>query len=146
MYGGAAIGLMGILADSALAAGGEVIGVIPRALVEREIAHQGLTELHVVSSMHERKELIGELASAFLALPGGLGTLDELFEVLTWKLLGIHDKPVALLNVDGYFDGLLAMLERARSDCLVLAERSDYLLMDSDPDRLLGAVSRMLGV
>lgn len=114
MYGGAHVGLMGLAADTALAAGREVHGVIPRDMVDREIAHTGLTRLHVVGSMHERKALMADLASGFVAMPGAYGTLDELCEILTWAQLEIHSKPVGLLNVDGYWDPLLAMLDRAR--------------------------------
>ena len=108
VYGGAHVGLMGALADAALASGGRVCGVIPRALVEKEVAHTRLSEQHVVESMHDRKALMSDLAGAFIALPGGFGTLDELFETLTWAQLRFHSKPVGLLNIDGYFDGLLA--------------------------------------
>ena len=107
VYGGAAVGLMGALADAALAAGGEVVGVIPGALVEREIAHAGLTELHPVKSMHERKSLMADLSDGFIALPGGAGTLEELFEIWTWAQLGHHRKPVGIVNVEGFFDALL---------------------------------------
>jgi uncharacterized protein (TIGR00730 family) len=113
VYGGAQVGLMGVMADAALAHGGSVIGVIPRALVEREIAHRGLTELIETSSMHERKAEMARRADAFLVLPGGLGTLDELCEILTWSVLGIHDKPVVLINIAGYWDAFLAMLDAA---------------------------------
>lgn len=119
VYGGAHVGLMGALADAALERGGRVIGVVPQALVEREVAHNGLTELHVVESMHDRKALMAQLADAFIALPGGFGTLDELFEILTWALLGFHDKPILLLNQDGYYDHLLAFLNHARNEGFV---------------------------
>ena len=109
VYGGASVGLMGAVADAALAAGGEVVGVIPQALVDREIAHPGLTELHVVGSMHERKALMAELADGFVALPGGMGTLEELFEVYTWTQLGLHAKPLGLLDVRGYYAQLVAL-------------------------------------
>lgn len=111
VYGGAAVGLMGAVADAAMAAGGEVIGVIPRSLVEREVAHKGLPDLRIVGSMHERKALMAELSDAFIALPGGIGTLEELFEVWTWTQLGAHAKPCALLNVLGFYDKLLAFLD-----------------------------------
>ena len=106
VYGGASVGLMGVIADTALAAGGEVVGVIPQVLVDREVAHQSLTELHTVGSMHERKALMADLSDAFVALPGGIGTLEELIEVYTWSYLGIHDKPFGLINTNGYYDGL----------------------------------------
>lgn len=113
VYGGGRIGLMGALADSLLAAGGHVIGIIPQDLVQRELAHSGLTELRIVASMHQRKHQMAELADAFLALPGGYGTLDELCEVLGWAQLGLHAKPIVLVNIAGYYDPLLAMLDRA---------------------------------
>lgn len=113
VYGGGRNGLMGILADATLAAGGRVVGVIPKALVEKEWAHHGCTELHIVDSMHDRKRIMAEKADAFLALPGGIGTLEEFFEVWTWRQLGYHHKPVGLLNLDGYYDGLLAFLASA---------------------------------
>ena len=113
VYGGGRTGLMGIMADAALAAGARVIGVIPKALVEKEWAHTGCTELHVVENMHERKRIMAEHADAFLALPGGIGTLEEFFEVWTWRQLGYHDKPVGLLNLDGFYDSLLTFLASA---------------------------------
>ena len=113
VYGGARVGLMGAVADAVLAAGGTVTGVIPRALAEKEVAHSGLTDLRVVASMHERKALMADLSDGFIALPGGWGTLDEFFEILTWAQLGIHQKPCGLLNVHGYFDGLLSFLEHS---------------------------------
>jgi uncharacterized protein (TIGR00730 family) len=111
VYGGGRIGLMGALADAATAAGGEVIGVIPRSLLEREVGHQGLSKLHVVSSMHERKAMMAELSDGFVTLPGGIGTLEEFFEIWTWAQLGLHHKPFGLLNVAGFFDPLLAFLD-----------------------------------
>lgn len=113
VYGGARVGLMGAVADAALAAGGHVTGVIPQTLVDREVAHPGLTTLHVVSSMHERKALMAELSSAFVALPGGFGTLDEFCEIVTWALLGLHEKPCILLNTGGYWNGFLKFLDDA---------------------------------
>ncbi|MBK6598215.1 MAG: TIGR00730 family Rossman fold protein [Proteobacteria bacterium] len=113
VFGGGRVGLMGAVADACLQAGGRAIGVIPAALLQRELGHTGLTQLHVVGSMHERKAMMVDLADGFLALPGGMGTFDELFEALTWAQLGIHAKPVALVNVDGYFDPLLQMVARA---------------------------------
>jgi uncharacterized protein (TIGR00730 family) len=115
VYGGGSGGLMGIVANATLAAGGRVVGIIPQALVEKEWAHHGCTELHVVENMHDRKRLMAERADAFLALPGGIGTLEELFEVWTWRQLGYHDKPIGLLNTAGYYDGLLAFLHTAVS-------------------------------
>jgi uncharacterized protein (TIGR00730 family) len=137
IYGGAMVGLMGELADAALAAGGEVVGVIPVALVEREIAHAGLTEIHHVKSMHERKAMMADLADAFLALPGGVGTLEELFEIWTWAQLGHHRKPVGLLNVEGYFDPLLAFLDQQCREGFMRREHRDMLVVDDDPQRVL---------
>lgn len=139
VYGGASVGLMGRLADAALAAGGEVIGVIPRALVDLEVAHRGLADLRVVGSMHERKALMAELADAFIALPGGLGTLDELFEILTWAQLGLHHKPIGLLDVGGYFNPLLAFLDGAVRARFVAPEHRAMLLRAADPLTLLDA-------
>ncbi|HEV7180517.1 MAG TPA: TIGR00730 family Rossman fold protein [Candidatus Baltobacteraceae bacterium] len=116
VYGGGRVGLMGIVADASLAAGGEVIGVIPESLAAAEVAHKGLSRLHVVQTMHERKALMAELSDAFLALPGGFGTMDEFHEALTWRQLGIHDKPVGLLNIDGYYDELLELYSRMTED------------------------------
>jgi len=116
VYGGGHVGLMGTVADAALAAGGEVVGIIPRALDEREVSHHGITELHLVDSMFERKQLMARMSSSYLILPGGIGTLDELFEVMTATQLGFDPKPIALYNVEGYFDGLLAMLERMNEE------------------------------
>ena len=113
VYGGGSIGLMGVLADATLASGGRIVGVIPQGLAEREIAHDGLSELRIVTSMHERKALMADLSDAFIALPGGYGTLHELCEAITWTQLGIHDKPIGLLNVNGYFDSLLALFDHA---------------------------------
>jgi len=142
VYGGARVGLMGALADAALAAGGEVVGVIPQSLVDKEVAHTGLTRLHVVESMHDRKALMNELAGGFLALPGGLGTLDELFETLTWAQLGFHHKPVALLNVDGYFDSLLRFCDRAATDGFLHPAHRQMILSGEDPAALLDAMTR----
>jgi len=131
------IGLMGVLADAALEAGGEVIGVIPRALVDRELAHRGLTALHVVETMHQRKALMADLSDGFAALPGGFGTADELFEILTWAQLGIHARPVGLLNVAGFFDPLLAWLDRAVEERFLREQHRRLLLVEADPERLL---------
>jgi uncharacterized protein (TIGR00730 family) len=141
VYGGGSIGLMGVVADAALAAGGEVIGVIPRALATKEIAHQGLVDLRVVASMHERKALMTELADGFVALPGGLGTFEELLEVLTWAQLGLHRKPVALLDVAGYFAPLLALFDHAVVEGFVLAENRALLVSASAVDDLLDALA-----
>ena len=128
---------MGVLADAAIGAGGRAIGVIPRALVEREIAHRGLTTLHVVETMHERKQLMADLADAFVTLPGGFGSWDEFCEVVTWAQLGIHRKPLGVLNVGGYYDPMLAMADRAVAEGFVSAVQRDRLVVDDDEDRLL---------
>jgi uncharacterized protein (TIGR00730 family) len=137
VYGGASIGMMAAVADGALATGGEVIGVIPRRLLESEIAHTGLTELRIVETMHERKAMMAELSDAVIALPGGSGTLDELFEMLTWSQLGLHRKPIGLLNVAGYWDGLLTFLDHAVNERFVWAEHRDSLLVERDAAALL---------
>ena len=137
VYGGAHRGLMGILADTALEAGGEVIGVMPQALVDREIAHTGLTELHVVATMHERKALMAELADGFVALPGGAGTLEELIEVYTWSQLGLHEKPMGVLNVNGYYDGLAALLDHALREGFLRAEHRAAMHAEATPEALL---------
>jgi uncharacterized protein (TIGR00730 family) len=138
VYGGGKVGLMGAVADAVLGAGGEVIGVMPRALVEKEIAHGSLTELRVVGSMHERKALMSDLADGgYIGLPGGLGTFEELFEVWTWGQLGYHRKPVAVLNVCGFYDGLLAFLNRVVDQGFVRREHRDMLVVGSDPETLL---------
>jgi uncharacterized protein (TIGR00730 family) len=144
VYGGAHVGLMGAVADAVLrgGGGGEVIGVIPRALVEREIAHRGLTELRVVGSMHERKAVMADLADGFVALPGGAGTLEELFEVWTWAQLGLHRKPCGLLNVNGYFDALGAFLDHASAEQFLRAEHRAMLIMENDPAALLDRFAR----
>jgi uncharacterized protein (TIGR00730 family) len=137
VYGGGRVGLMGTVADATLAAGGRVVGVIPQALMDREVGHRGLTELHVVQTMHERKHLMAERADAFLALPGGIGTLEELYEVWSWQQLGYHDKPVALLNVDGYYDALLEFSHTMHARGFVSDAQFAALLVDDDPARLL---------
>ncbi len=137
VYGGASVGLMGALADAALEAGGEVHGVIPRSLCDRELAHGNLTALHVVSSMHERKALMAELSDGFIALPGGIGTLEELFEVWTWAQLGIHAKPVALLDVAGYYRDLLRFLDGAVDDGLLRPAVRELLISTDDPVALI---------
>jgi hypothetical protein len=139
VYGGASVGLMGALADAARAAGGEVIGVIPQALIEREIGHRGLTELRIVESMHERKALMAELADGFVALPGGIGTLEELFEVWTWAQLGLHAKPCALLDTDGFFGPLVAFLDHLVDAGFVREAHRDMLLTAHSPEELLTA-------
>lgn len=137
VYGGARVGVMGALAEAALEAGGTVIGVIPRALAQKEIAHDGLTELIVTESMHARKSAMAERSDAFIALPGGIGTFEELFEVWTWTQLGFQGKPCGLLNVEGYYDSLLAFLDHAVAEGFVQAAHRRILSVDSDPERLL---------
>lgn len=141
VYGGGNVGLMGVLADAALEHGGEVIGVIPRKLVDKEVAHRGVTELRIVETMHERKALMNDLSDAFIALPGGFGTLDEFFEVLTWSQLGFHGKPCALLNVAGYYDRMLAMLDHAVTERLLRPAHRELVIADTDPLRLLQRLS-----
>ena len=142
VYGGASVGLMGAVADAALAAGGEVIGVLPRALATKELAHERLTELRLVDSMHERKAQMADLSDGFVALPGGVGTLEELFEMLTWAQLGLHAKPCALLETDGYFASLLAFLDHAVDERFVRPPHRALLLVDDAPERLLDAMAR----
>jgi len=138
VFGGGRVGLMGILADSVLSAGGQAIGVMPRALVEKEIAHTSLTELHVVESMHQRKALMADLADAFLLLPGGFGSWEEFFEVVTWLQLGIHSKPCAVLNVAGYYDTLLSLTSHALKEGFLRSAHKEMLIVEEDPVRLLG--------
>jgi len=137
VYGGAHVGLMGALADSVLARGGRVIGVIPQALLAREIAHSGLTQLHVVDSMHERKALMASLSDGFVALPGGIGTLEELFEVWTWAQLGLHEKPCALLDVDGFYAGLVGFLDHAVAQGFLRAKQREGLIVEANAQALL---------
>lgn len=137
VYGGGRVGLMGILADEMLRLGGEVIGVIPRMLSEREVGHLGLAELHVVETMHERKAKMTELADGFLALPGGIGTLDEFFEAWSWNALGYHKKPFCLLNVKGYWDGLIEFIDHATASGFMSARRRQQLLVATSPQEAL---------
>lgn len=137
VYGGASVGLMGVLADTVLACGGKVIGVIPEALLAKEVAHGRLSELRVVASMHERKALMSDLSDAFIALPGGLGTLEEIFEVLTWAQLGLHAKPCGMLNVCGYFDTLLAFLDGAVQERFLKSEHRALVITADSPADLL---------
>ncbi|HEV8460393.1 MAG TPA: TIGR00730 family Rossman fold protein [Gaiellaceae bacterium] len=143
VYGGGRVGLMGALADAALAAGGEVVGVIPQELVDRELAHGGLSELRVVGSLHERKAEMAELADAFVALPGGFGTLDELMEQLTWSQLGLHAKPVGLLDVEGYWRPLIALARHATEEGFVRESDLGSIAVGDDPELLLGRLERM---
>ena len=141
VFGAGHIGLMGVLADAVLAAGGKAVGVIPQALVDKELAHRGLSELNVVGTMHQRKALMADRADAFVALPGGFGTCDEFFEVLTWAQLGLHAKPVGLLNVAGYFDPLLAWRDRMVADGFLKPAHRDRLLVADDPEGLLDVLA-----
>ena len=142
VYGGGRVGLMGVIADSVLEAGGEVIGIIPESLAVKEIQHDGLTELHVVPNFHARKAKMAELSDAFVAMPGGYGTLEELFEVVTWAQLGLHEKPVALLNVGGYFDGLLGCIDSAVVEGFIRPEHRRLIMSSSEPDALIEALDR----
>jgi uncharacterized protein (TIGR00730 family) len=141
VYGGASVGLMGLMADTALAAGGEVIGVIPEGVFPTEIPHAGLTERHVVATMHERKALMGELSDGFIALPGGSGTLEELFEVFTWTQLGIHGKGCVLLNVAGYYDGLATFLDHVVAERFMRPQHREILMMATSPLEALHALA-----
>ena len=141
VYGGGKVGMMGVLADATLAAGGKVIGVIPRALLEKEVAHGGLTELRVVASMHERKAMMAELSDGFIALPGCLGTLEEFFEVLTWAQLGLHPKPCGLLNVSGYFDRLLEFLDLSVEERFVKSQHRALVITATSPTELLERIA-----
>ena len=142
--GGGRVGLMGVVADAALGAGGRVTGVIPRSLEEREVAHRGLSTLHVVETLHERKALMHELSGAFIALPGGFGTLDELFETITWAQLGIHGKPIGLVNVSGYFSDLLAFVEGAAAQGFVGESQRALLMVRDSVPLLLEALVRQV--
>ena len=137
VYGGGGVGLMGVLADATLAQGGEVIGVIPRPLATKELAHTGLTQMHVVGSMHERKALMASLVDGFIAMPGGLGTFEETLEVLTWSQLGIHRKPIGLLNVEGYYDGLLGMIAHGVKETFIRREYLTLFVSAATPGKLL---------
>jgi len=137
VYGGGRAGLMGVVADAALAAGATAVGVIPESLMGKELGHHGLTELHVVETMHERKMMMAERSDAFIALPGGIGTFEELFEVWTWRQLGYHDKPLGLLNVTGYYDALLGFLAHSREQGFMTNSQTDLLHVSDDPLALL---------
>jgi len=137
VFGAGHVGLMGVLADAVLEAGGKAIGVIPQALVDRELAHSALTELRVVSTMHERKALMADLSDGFAALPGGYGTGDELFEILTWAQLGLHNKPIGLLNTSGFFDALLAWLDHAVRERFIRPQHRELLCVAESPEELL---------
>ncbi|MDT4289423.1 TIGR00730 family Rossman fold protein [Methylomonas sp. MO1] len=137
VYGGAGIGIMGMVADQVLKLGGQAIGVIPKALAHKEVAHPNLTELHVTESMHERKMLMAELADGFIALPGGIGTLEELFEIWTWAQLGFHQKPCGVLNVAGYYDALISFLDHVAAEQFVKPHHRAMLMVEADPNLLL---------
>ena len=143
VYGGGRAGLMGRVADAALSAGAPVLGVIPRSLMEREVGHRGLTELHVVETMHERKLMMAQHSDAFIALPGGIGTFEELFEVWTWRQLGYHDKPVGLLNVDGYYDSLLDFMRQTVARGFVSDAQNALLQVHTQADDLLDSIARL---
>lgn len=137
IYGGGKVGLMGVIADEVLRLGGTAIGVIPQALMEKEVGHQQLTHLHVVKDMHERKAMMEQLADGFIAMPGGIGTLEELFEILTWAQLGFHSKPIGILNVDGFYDGLIAFLQNLVTQGFVKSEQAALLMHEADSATLL---------
>lgn len=141
VYGGARVGLMGAVADAALAAGGKVIGVIPQALVDKEVAHRGLSELHIVTGMHERKTLMADLAEGFIAMPGGLGTLEEFFEVWTWAQLGFHEKPLGMFGPTSFFAPLLAYLDSLVEQKFVRPEHRQMVILDEDPGALLNRLA-----
>jgi uncharacterized protein (TIGR00730 family) len=137
VYGGGGVGLMGVIADAVLEEQGEVIGVLPRALFNKELAHYGLTELRIVSSMHERKALMAELSDSFIAMPGGFGTFEEFFEVVTWAQLGLHTKPIGILNVDGYFDLFFKFLEHMVQEGFIKPKHQQLMVTSQDPNELL---------
>lgn len=141
VYGGGNVGLMGTIADTVLEAGGEAIGVIPQALVEKELAHPGLTQLHVVGSMHDRKAMMADLSDGFIAMPGGFGTFEEFCEVLTWAQLGFHKKPCGLLNIDGYYNSLIAMFDHAVEEEFVHTRHRSLVLIDSQIDSLINKLA-----
>jgi uncharacterized protein (TIGR00730 family) len=137
VYGGGRVGLMGVIADEVLRLGGEATGVIPRALLEREVGHTGLTRMFVVKDMHERKAMMADLAQGFIAMPGGMGTLEELFEMLTWAQLEIHTKPIGALNVGGFYDGLVSFLGHLHGEGFVRAQHATLLMVEQEPDALI---------
>jgi uncharacterized protein (TIGR00730 family) len=145
VYGGGHVGLMGVVADAALAAGGRVIGIIPTLLAKKEVAHERLSELHVVRTMHERKAMMAELSDAFLILPGGVGTLEEFFEIWTWAQIGEHEKPFGLVNVDGFYNGLLAFLDTSVNEGFLRPRHRDLLIHGTDPVGVLDALGGLTG-
>jgi uncharacterized protein (TIGR00730 family) len=142
VYGGGKVGLMGVIADTVMAEGGRAIGVIPELLVNKEVGHEGLSELHVVPDMHHRKKLMADFSDAFVALPGGAGTLEELFEVYTWAQLGYHHKPVGVLNIDGFYDPLISLLKHTVSEGFMRQTYFDLLQIDNDPAALIGKLQQ----
>jgi len=145
VYGGGKVGLMGEVADATLAAGGRVIGVIPESLMRREVGHPDLSELHVVPTMHQRKQMMAERADVFIALPGGIGTLEELYEVWTWRQLGYHDQPIGLLNTEGYYDDLLRFMQRSVDEGFLATEQQAVLRVGDDPEALLLELATLAG-
>jgi uncharacterized protein (TIGR00730 family) len=141
VYGGGNVGLMGVIADEVMRLGGEATGVIPKALMDKEVGHSGLTHLHIVKDMHERKAMMAELSDGFVAMPGGIGTLEELFEVFTWSQLGLHDKPIGLLNVNGFYDRLIAFLEHVVAERFLRAEQAALLIPEKEPDSLVAKLT-----
>ena len=137
VYGGGNVGLMGVIADEVLRLGGDATGVIPKALMDKEVGHQGLTHLHIVKDMHERKAMMAELSEGFVAMPGGIGTLEELFEVFTWSQLGFHEKPIGLLNVNGFYDGLIGFLDHVIQERFLRPEQASLLVHAPEPDALV---------
>jgi uncharacterized protein (TIGR00730 family) len=137
VYGGGNVGLMGIIADEVMRLGGQATGVIPEALLKKELGHKGLTQLHIVKDMHERKAMMADLSDGFIAMPGGVGTLEELFEVFTWAQLGFHQKPIGLLNVDGFYDGLLQFIQHMVSQRFLKGEQAEILIAEAQPADLL---------
>jgi uncharacterized protein (TIGR00730 family) len=137
VYGGGNVGLMGVIADEVMRLGGEASGVIPTALLDKEVGHHGLTRLHIVKDMHERKALMAALSDGFVAMPGGIGTLEELFEVFTWSQLGLHDKPIGLLNVNGFYDGLIGFLQHVITERFLRPEQASLLIHEQNGERLL---------
>jgi uncharacterized protein (TIGR00730 family) len=146
VYGGGRAGLMGVVADAALAAGATAVGVIPHSLMDRELGHHGLTELHVVETMHQRKLMMAERSDAFLALPGGIGTFEELFEMWSWRQLGYHDKPLGLLNVAGYYDSLLSFLNQSKADGFMSDAQTDLLEVGDEPLGLMQRLGTLAGL
>ncbi len=145
VYGGGNVGLMGVVADEVLRLGGRATGVIPQALVDKEVAHSGLTHLHVVRNMHERKAMMADLSDGFVAMPGGIGTLEELFEIFTWSQLGFHTKPIGLLNVNHFYDGLTGFLKHVVEEGFLKQKQAGLLIAENDPEQLLARMSAFRG-